>query len=336
MLLRMKFTSNLMLTLIFNHSRICLLISIFLVGITFPAFGQGREFSKQDLRTMAIDSIFDQTESRGLDTKSKLRYDLYFSDLTKEQLTDLLAKLEKDTFEMVFIRPEGDKNWLLRVKKNEVHSRESMIEWDKRIRKMTYSFLVDDYLGFSISPADINAFAVPKEKFVSFLRSLDNETLFNVASNLISGNANDRAILAFGECIERRYKVDTSNFQRGNAYVATNDLVQGIEHWEQARNFNPAYTEAFMKLGIIFFENSHFNRSLYNFQKAEVLKPEDDEILYYVSKCLLQLKRYHESYEYAIRARELNPKNEFVKGVIDILNQPHIRKLRKQPPEKIE
>ncbi len=302
---------------------------LFFSGLVTPSYVQCQKVSKQELRIVQIDSIFDNVESMGFDTKGMLRYEYYFTDPTRNQLESLSEKLEKDTFETTSLQPKEDKKWHLRLKKNEIHSRESMYELEKRFRWLIYSFIVDDYDGFTISPADINAFIVPGEKFVSFIKSLENEPLFTVATNLIRKNAYDRAMVAFQECIDRHFKEDTSNFQLGNALITTHEFVKGIEYWEQARNINPHYLEAFIKLGTIFFENSHFNRALYNFQKADALKPNDDDILYNIAKCLLQLKRYNESYLYAKRALKLNRKNAFAKGVLDILKQSAVRKLRK-------
>ena len=239
-------------------------------------------------------------------------------------------KLVNDSFETISLEPIEAKKWRLHVKRNEIHSRETLYDLEKRFGWLTYNFLVDDYNGFTITPADINAFIVPGEKFIPFIKSLWNDQLFNAATDLIRKKAYDRALVAFQESIDRHFKEDTSHFQLGNALVATNEYVLGIEHWEQARNINPQYLEAFMKLGVIFFENSHFNRALYNFKKADAIKPNNDDILYNISKCLLQLERYNESYEYAKRAVKLNPKNEFVKGVLKILKTPAIRKIRKK------
>lgn len=335
----MKFTNHINLSLLIIYFKSFVPV-LFIFGIARHSYAQTSKLSKEELRKVQIDSIFDEAESRGLKSTELLRYDYYFSGHIKNQLVSLQERLAKDSFETISLvpaiiarEPAEKVRWHLHVKQNGIHSRETLADLEKRFRRLMYTFLVDDYNGFSIAPVDVNALLIPDDQFLVFIKTLDNEPLFIVASDLIRKKSFDRAILAFRECGDRPYKEDTSAFQMGNALVATNEFVNGIAQWERARNLNPHYLEAFLKLGILFFENSHFSRSLYNFQKADALKPDDDEILYHISKCLLQLKRYNESYKYASRAVRLNPKNEFAKGVLDILKQPQIRKLRKQNME---
>ena len=90
-----------------------------------------------------------------------------------------------------------------------------------------------------------------------------------------------------------------------------------------------------MNLGTILFENSHFNRSLYNFQEADTIKPNDDQILYHIAETLYMLERYNESYSYAKRAVKINRKNVYAKSLLKMLKQPPIRKLRRQSSIKV-
>jgi len=202
------------------------------------------------------------------------------------------------------------------------------------MRWLVYKFLIDQYEGFTISTPETEVLSIPDEEFVSSVKSLESEPLFVAGKTLVRKKSYDRAMVTFQECIDRHYKEDTSNYYMGIALVATGEFVKGIEHWEAARDLNPRYLDAYIQLGNIFFENSHFNRALYNFQEADTLKPNDDFILYNISKTLLQLERYNASYDYAKRALKINRKNIYIKGVLDILRQPKIRKLRREFPEK--
>jgi tetratricopeptide (TPR) repeat protein len=306
---------------------------IFFTGLNTSLFSQTQKLSKQELRILQIDSVFEHAEANGIDTKQWLRYEYSFADPEKKQLDDLSEKLLRDSFEVISLDLKKDGLYHMQIIRNEILSKEKMYDKDKKFRALIFRFLVDDYGGFSISPYQKNPLEVPDNKYVAFIHTLENEPLYNAGNYLIRNNSYNKAILTFQECINRHFKEDTSNFQLGNALIATNDLVEGIEHWEQARNLNSQYLEPFLKLGTIFFENSHFNRALSNFQKADALKPDDDEILYNISKCLLQLERYNQAYQYAERASKINPKNKFVQGVLDILNQSEIKKLRKKFPE---
>ena len=330
----MKFRIRLSFPLLFN----CLLKSfglyLMLAGMTVPLTAQSQKISKEERRVIYIDSLFDQAESNGLVTTGKLRFEYFFSDPAKEQLENLGRKLEKDSFEITFLDLTGDKRYSLGVKKNELQSRETMYDWEKKMRTVAYKFLVDDYDGFTISAIELNALAIPYEKFDSVISNLDDEVVYKAGQDLMKKKAYTKAILAFQECANRPYKADTSHFQIGNALVATKKYVEGIEHWEQARNINPKYTEAFIKLGTIFYDNSLFNRSLFNFKKAEELDPDNDQILYQIAETLYQLELYNQAYDYATRAAKINPKNIYTKNLIDMLNQPAFKKLRKQYPDQ--
>jgi len=286
--------------------------------------------SKKEIRAAQIDSIFSRAEAGSLDTRGILRYEYFFKTADDVQLEKFSKKLEKDSFETILLEMDEDKLWRMVIMKNEIHSRQTMFEEDKRMRAMTYQYVVDHYDGFTISKVKVNPLKVPNDKFVSFIKSLDNEDLFDAADYLIRNKAYDRSMVAFQESINRHFKEDTAQYQMGNALVATNEFVKGIERWEAARNMNRKYLDAYLKLGDIFLENSHFNRSLYNYQEADTIKPNDDVILYKIAANLLQLKRYNESYDYAQRAYDINRKNVFVKGLLEILDQPAIRKIRKK------
>ncbi|MEP6647674.1 MAG: ribonuclease E inhibitor RraB [Saprospiraceae bacterium] len=310
------------------------LLTFILTAIGFPSFAQSEHLSKKELRNAHIDSIYDRAEANSINTKGQLRYEYYFSNPSDDQLAKLGKKLEKDSFEIIEFRQIAPKQWRMVVMKNQVLSRETMSSMDKRFRILAYKFIVEKYNGFTIGNVRTNPLKIDEVKFVSYIKSLDNETLFSNATYLLTKESYDRAMVAFQECIDRHFKEDTSQLQMGNALVATNDLVKGIERWEAARNMNKHYLEAYLKLGDIFFENSHFNRSLYNYQEADTLKPNDDVILYKLASDLIEIKNYNESYKYAKRAVNLNHKNSYAKGLIAILKQPEIRKLRKKYPDQ--
>lgn len=305
----------------------------FINGITIQAYGQKNKLPKKDIRAARIDSIFDQADANSLDIRGVLRYEYSFTNPSQDQLQKLSVKLRKDSFETIALKVIGDKRWQLVVMKNQILTRQTMEETDKKMRSLAYQFLVDKYTGFSISKFQVNPLKVTADKFGSYIKSLDNEALFKAATYLISQKSYDRSMVAFQESIDRHYKEDTAQFQMGNALVATNEFVKGIERWENARNLNHHYLDAYLKLGDIFMENSHFNRALYNYQEADTLKPNDDVILYKIASDLIELKRYNESYKYAKRSVKLNRKNIYAKGLIEILKQPAIRKLRKKYPD---
>ena len=293
-------------------------------------YAQSQHVSKKEVRVIQVDSIFNQAELQLGGTNQRLRYDYYFTDRDKEQLQDLSEKLTNDSFEIISLGQLEKKKWQLQAMKHQMHTRESIHEMDKHMKNLAYRLLVDNYDGFTITTADIDALKIPDEEFVAFTKSLEDELLFKVANDLLKRNSYDKAMVPLRESIDRHFKEDTANLLMGNALIATNEYVKGIEYWEEARNINQKYLEAYKKLGTILFENSHFNRSLYNFQEADTIKPNDDQILYHIAETLYMLERYNESYAYAKRAVNINPKNVYAQDLLDMLKQPQIRKLRKK------
>ena len=304
---------------------------------TFYVSAQSHKLSGKELRIALVDSIYDAAILHGLDPKDSLQYGYYFTDATEKHLENLKKKLEQDSFEIIKFSSgdyatQENNIWQLEAREHKIYTRDELLATDKQIRWLTYKFLIDQYKGITISSPETDAIKIPEEEFVSTVKSLDNEPLFTAGKTLVRKKSYDRSMVAFQECIDRHYKEDTSNYYMGIALVATNEFVEGIEHWERARNLNSRYLDAYIQLGLIFFENSHFNRALYNFQEADTIKPKDDFILYNISKCLLQLKQYNVSYDYAKRALAVNRKNMYVKGVLKILNSPQIKKKRRQNP----
>ncbi|HUR29822.1 MAG TPA: hypothetical protein VMZ69_00250, partial [Saprospiraceae bacterium] len=124
---------------------------------------------KAELLKQKIDTIFDQCESEGYVTKNKLKYTYRFSDRDRIPILEMGKALEKDSIEVISITQRG-KKWEVSAFENKVYTRESMIEKEKEFKWMMYKYKVDDYLGFTISPSDIDISAIPDYDFLSFIK----------------------------------------------------------------------------------------------------------------------------------------------------------------------
>ena len=313
-----------------NYPKLLLILSSFILVSNSSA--QVR-LSKKELQQAAIDSVFDQAEITGLNPAQKLKYIYLFSARSRIPIMELAQDLEKDTIEVISMYQSGN-TWHLSAFKNEILSRQSMIDRETDMRWRGFKFKVDDYLGFRILPADIDIAAVPNDLFFPFILSLEDQDLFNVAIRLDKIKDHPKSLLAFQELVERNFNPDTSYFKLGSALVATHEYVEGIERWEKAVELNPDYLESHMQLGIIYYENSHWKQAHAHFKEAERIKPNDDVILYHLARSLIKVERYNEAYTTIRRALKLNPKNEFAKGVFKSLKSPAIKKLRKKFPTK--
>lgn len=285
--------------------------------------------SGREERLSRIDSIFKSAEAKGLQTQGVLRYDYFFSDIKKHFLEDFGERLKEDSFEVEGIIPVG-KKWQLHIFRNEIHSRQSIDELEKKLRLIKFKYLIDEFDGFSISKADINPVIVPADEFTHFIKSLSDEDLYKASLRLSQLESHDRALVAWEEARLRNLYPDTVAFHFGSSLVGIHEYVKGIESWKEAVKINPSYLEVHLALGKIFYDNSHFKEALSSFLKADALKPDDDMITYHIAETLYQLKRYNESLVSAKRAVKLNRKNIYAKSLLKTLNKPAIKRLRRQ------
>lgn len=291
--------------------------------------------NKTQNRQLVIDSTFTAMETMGLNTSSRLKYIYHFSDRDRIPIQELAAGLEKDSIHIINISPEQNQ-WHLTAFENAVHNRASIMEKEKEFKWMMYKYKVDHYHGFRILPADIDFTMVPADEFISFLNSLPDEDLYNVAGQLSKANDHLRAIAAYDELIKRNFYPDTSHFQMGRSLIGINEYVEGIGHWEQALEHNPKYLEVHMELGKIYFENSHWKKAYKHFAESNRIKPNDDMILYHLSKGLIRLERYEEAYLVIRESLRVNSKNVFARGVLKQLRSPAMKKLRKDQAAKVQ
>ena len=316
--------------MLFNSPALKVLMLLFLANSGHTVFSQAR-LTKNEIRLAKINSEFEEAEKKGLNTSGRLKFIYYFSDRQRIPIIELGKGLEEDTIEVISIYQDG-KKWKLSAFKNEILSRQMMMEREKELRWKMYKYKVDNFDGFEIREADVDFSDVPNDRFLPFLLSLDNDDLFNVAMRLDKLREHEKALLAFDELIKRDFKLDTSHYKMGTALIGTHEYVEGIEQWEKAVALNPQYLDVHMDMGKLLFENSHWKKAYASFKEADRIKPGDDEILYHLAKSLIKLERYNEAYITIKRAVKINPDNRYARGVLLNLKSPEMRKLRKKNP----
>lgn len=303
-----------------------------MIAVMHDCFCQSHNVKDME-RLAIIDSLFYFAKLQGMDPQGRIKYLYHFSDREHIPIMELGAALEKDSIEVITIYQDG-KKWRLKAFRNEALSRESMLEREKRLRWQMFKYKVDNYDGFKMQPADVDFSHVTNDAFLPFITNLNNEDLFNVAMRLDKIKDYRRSVFAFHELVKREFKQDTSAYKMGTALVGTHEYIEGIEFWGKATQLNPKYLEAYINLGKLFFENSHWKKALANFQQADRLKPNDDVILYNISKSLIKLERYNEAYATIHRAVKINRENRYARGVLLNLKSPEMKKLRKKNPTK--
>ncbi|HJW29148.1 MAG TPA: hypothetical protein VJ508_07830, partial [Saprospiraceae bacterium] len=115
-----------------------------LFSLPFNAYAQAQLLSRKAQRHAYIDSIYHAAQARHLDTDAPLRYDFWFVDREKGTLTELTKRLTKDSFELESVKPAG-KKWKMNLFINAAIPKASMNDLDKKLRRLRYDYLVDEY-----------------------------------------------------------------------------------------------------------------------------------------------------------------------------------------------
>ena len=295
-----------------------LFITGLLIGHPLQLFGQKHKLSKKEIRTAHIDSLFTSAEQNGLQTKGVLRYAFYFDDPIEKRLVAFAARMAIDSFEVGSLF-QKEKIWHLAIYKNTRYSRETMYEQERKMRGLKYSYYIDHYNGFTISPADPDPLSMPDKEFTTYLHALSDEDLFWVGKRLLDVKEYKRARIATELGVHKQYKPDTAAYHFGVALVNTGDPDDGIVQWKKSIKLNPEYLDVFKALGKIHYENGYFDKALEYYQKADGLSPNQSDLLLKIAETYYALKKYDESYAYAVRAHQLDRKNVYTKSLLKMV-----------------
>jgi tetratricopeptide (TPR) repeat protein len=147
--------------------------------------------------------------------------------------------------------------------------------------------------------------------FEKSLAAKSNDELYKYASDLYDKEADDKAIIAFQNCIDRGIKLDTSYFKQGVCLIDINQVTDGITKLEQALKINPQYFKACFNIGAKCYDIKQYGKSIEYYQKAAQLKPKDDASYYGIAASQYALGKYDEAKKNCRIALDINPKNEY-------------------------
>ena len=157
-------------------------------------------------RQANINSIFDEMELQGVDTKKALLYGFFFYDKDKSKLEKLKDELLKDNYQLVRLEKIETKEFILHVEKIEIHSRASLLERENQLDKLSGTFKVATYDGWDVGNADKTKPLVAKDDFEKSLENKTDVEIFKIANDHYDSETNEKAIVAFQKCIELKYK----------------------------------------------------------------------------------------------------------------------------------
>lgn len=268
-------------------------------------------------RQTNINSIFDQMELQGVDTKQPLLYGYFFYDQDQSKLAELKDELLKDNYKLVRLEKAEDQEFILHVEKVEIHSRASLLERENQLDQLSKTFKVATYDGWDVGNPDPSKPLVPKDD--SSEKSLDNKSpaeLYKMANELYNSKSHDKAISVFQKCIESNYKLDTSFYKQGVSYLDLGQAKLGIEKFETALKINPKYVKACFNIGATCYDIEEYQKSIDYYQKAAKLDPKDDRVYYGIAASQFMLGQLKAAEENCQMALKLNPGNENAKALL--------------------
>lgn len=274
-------------------------------------------------RQTNINSIFDQMELQGVDTKRPLLYGYYFYDQDQSKLEKLKDELLKDKYKLVRLEKAEDQEFILHVEKVEIHSRASLLERENQLEQLSKTFQVASYDGWDVGNPDPSKPLVSKDD--GFEKSLDNRSaaeLYKMAMELYDSKSHDKAVVVFQKCIESNYKLDTCYYKQGVSYLDLGQAKVGVEKFEAALKINPKYVKACFNIGATCYEIEEYQKSIEYYQKAAKLDPKDDRVYYGIAAAQFVLGQLKAAEENCQMALKLNPGNENAKALLgDITKQ---------------
>jgi len=256
-----------------------------------------------------IDDIFERMELQGIDTSEKLLYSYFFLNNTSKELKRIATALEKDEYRTVRIDNVEDK-FLLQVEKIESHSRESLCKREKQLNEKAKLFDIDNFDGWDVGNIDPSKPLTNNEKFLLFIKELDNNKLFEIGSRLYELTIFDKALFVFDECIQKGINLDVSYFKLGICLIENENVEQGIGCLEKALKINPKYFKAAFNLGAMHYDTNNYQESIKNYKIAAKIDPSIEQTYYGIAASEYMLKNYSEALKYCKKTLSINPQNE--------------------------
>ncbi len=267
-----------------------------------------------------INTIFERMEIQGVDLHHPLLYGYFFADSDKQKLEKLSRKLKKEHYNIIRLEETVSKGFLLQVEKVETHSRTSLHKRNLEFARLAEKFEIQSYDGWEVGHADPSQPLISTEKFKTFLASKTDQELYSIANKLYELEIDGNAIIAFQECIEKGYQLDTCYYKQGICYIGTGKTEIGIEKLKKALEINPSYYKASYNLGAIFYDQGQYSNSVLYYQTCVKLNPDDDRVYYGIGASQYMLSNFSDAKGNCQKALEINPNNTNARLLLNTLS----------------
>ena len=111
---------------------------------------------------------------------------------------------------------------------------------------------------------------------------------------------------------ELQHKIPASALKedsKGIKAVKKGDYQTALDHFQEAADIDPRFTDALNDLGAALAKLGHTEQAAEQFRKALDLSPYDERVLANLSLVLLRLRQYHEAGVMASRALKIDPRD---------------------------
>ncbi|HLP51580.1 MAG TPA: ribonuclease E inhibitor RraB [Chitinophagales bacterium] len=289
--------------------------------LLFISLSFGNCSNAQNKEAQAINSIFDQMELEGVNTKQPLLYGYFFYDKDQQKLAKLKDDLLKSGYKLVRFEKSDARGFVLHVEKVETHSRTSLLDRNNQLSKLRENFQVEIYDGWDVGNIDPTKPLTAKEDFDKSISTKADAEIYKIANSLYDGESYDKAALAFQKCIERNYKTDTCYYKQGVSFIVLGQTQTGIEKLEEALRINPKYYKACFNIAATCYDIQEYQKSIDYYQKTATLKPEDDNVYYGIAASQFVLGKLKDAASNCNTALTLNPNNENAKALLAHIKQ---------------
>ena len=293
------------------------IISSFLAILTLTQCSKAQNKN----RIENINSIFDKMESQGIDTKKELLYGYFFFDKYKTKLESFSKQFATENYKVVSIEKAENNIYILHIEKVEIQSRESLLETELKFEKLAKESKIDSYDGWDVGNSDPTKPLIAKNDFE---KSLENKTeieIYNLGNEFYKEENNDKAIIAFEKCIEKKYKLDDCFYKLGVCNIGIGKEEVGIQYLEKSIELNPNNFKACFNIGAICYENKQFKKSIEFYQKAEKIDNKNDRVYYGIALSQFVLNDFKNAEINCSKALKISPNESDAEKLMNLIKE---------------
>ena len=264
-----------------------------------------------------INKIFSHLELMGVDTNQPFLYGYFFIDEDDKKLKKLALKLQKKSFQPIFIKNQ-EGTFQLHIKKTETHTKETLLNQLLEFDEFAKSEKIKSFDGWDISNIDTSK-PITSNQLENEIDDITEINLYNYAVELLENNLFDKAIIAFDKCIDKKIEIENSFYKQFICFDYLGDAENAILKLKEVLKINPNHFKACYNLGALSYDIEDYTDSVEYYKKASKINSDDDSVFYGISLSQYCLGNIEEAEINSKRALEINPKNKNAKQLLKMI-----------------